>query len=347
MLFRSLIVDDLGLSFDSMVRVREALKKFVDQQMQPGDLVSIMRTSAGMGAYQQFTADKGLLHAAIDHIRFSLFTRIGALNSGETNDLMRIGTLGALRYAVDGLGQLPGRKSVILCSEDMPLPIDPDLRDGLRHLVDLANRSSVVFYTVDPRGLRAFFPGPSTGGVGGGRSLEAAIRAAGNQTFRSEAVLSILAEGTGGLFIHDDNRVDDAIRQAVDDSGGYYLIAYRPDDATFASGSSKFHKVQVLVTRPGLHVRTRDGFFGVADGLRSALPATPEERLRRAMASPFAAGDIHVRLTTVFTNTAAQGSALDGLLHIDARDLRFTDLPDGSREARVDVLAIIFGDNGE
>ena len=67
----ALVVDDLGLAFDSVARVRGALKKFVDEQMQPGDLVAIVRTGAGMGALQQFTADKRVLYAAIDWVRFN------------------------------------------------------------------------------------------------------------------------------------------------------------------------------------------------------------------------------------------------------------------------------------
>src|SRR5579872_3745323 len=51
----ALVVDDLGLSFESMAQVRSSLKKFVDTQMEPGDLVAIMRTGAGMGALQSFT----------------------------------------------------------------------------------------------------------------------------------------------------------------------------------------------------------------------------------------------------------------------------------------------------
>lgn len=54
----ALVADDLTLSFNSTVLVRDALKKFVDEQMQPGDLVAIIRTGAGMGALQQFTNDK-------------------------------------------------------------------------------------------------------------------------------------------------------------------------------------------------------------------------------------------------------------------------------------------------
>ena len=61
----ALVVDDLNASFDSLVDVRRALKKFVDEQMQPRDLVAIIRTSAGMGALQQFTSDKRLLHKAL------------------------------------------------------------------------------------------------------------------------------------------------------------------------------------------------------------------------------------------------------------------------------------------
>ena len=67
----ALVVDDLGLSFRSTVEVREALEKFVDEQMEPGDLVAIVRTRGGMGALQQFTTDKALLHAAIDRVRFN------------------------------------------------------------------------------------------------------------------------------------------------------------------------------------------------------------------------------------------------------------------------------------
>src|SRR4029078_6631736 len=66
----ALVVDDLGLSFSSTHFVRRALKQFVYQQMQPGDLVAIIRTSGGIGALQQFTSDKRRLYAAIEHIRW-------------------------------------------------------------------------------------------------------------------------------------------------------------------------------------------------------------------------------------------------------------------------------------
>src|ERR1041385_8168821 len=73
----ALVVDDLGLSFESIAQVRNSLKKFVDRDMQPGDLVAVMRTGAGMGALQQFTSDKRILYAAIDKVKYNSFGRVG------------------------------------------------------------------------------------------------------------------------------------------------------------------------------------------------------------------------------------------------------------------------------
>jgi VWFA-related protein len=50
--------------------VREALRKYVNEQMQEGDLAAIIRTGAGMGALQQFTNDRQQLYAAIDRVRW-------------------------------------------------------------------------------------------------------------------------------------------------------------------------------------------------------------------------------------------------------------------------------------
>ena len=73
----ALVVDDLGLSFESISRIRQALKKYVDTEMQPGDLVAVIRTGAGMGSLQQFTSDKRLLYAAIDHVKYNGMGRVG------------------------------------------------------------------------------------------------------------------------------------------------------------------------------------------------------------------------------------------------------------------------------
>src|SRR5262249_54874612 len=73
----AVVVDDLGLSFESTYYVRRALKKFVDEQIQPGDLVAIIRTGGGMGALQQFTSDKRQLYAAVERVKWNSTGRSG------------------------------------------------------------------------------------------------------------------------------------------------------------------------------------------------------------------------------------------------------------------------------
>ena len=92
----ALVVDDLGLSFESTYFTRRALKKFVDEQMQPGDLVAIIRTSGGIGALQQFTADKRQLYAAIDRVKWFVNGRasIGAFAPMECCAMVNAWSLG-------------------------------------------------------------------------------------------------------------------------------------------------------------------------------------------------------------------------------------------------------------
>jgi len=136
-------VDDLGMSFSSMHYARETLKKYVDEQMQPGDLAAIVRTGASSSAYQRFTNDKQLLHAAIDRARRNGLGRADSnavkepdvdletirpemrgeiekeilKNENPQHEMSSVGTVGALTWVVRGLQQMPGRKPVILLSD--------------------------------------------------------------------------------------------------------------------------------------------------------------------------------------------------------------------------------------
>ncbi|HYP28973.1 MAG TPA: VWA domain-containing protein [Blastocatellia bacterium] len=59
------VVDDLTVRFEDLSYVRELLVNFIDRQMQPSDMVAIIRTVGGKGLLQQFTTDKDLLRRAI------------------------------------------------------------------------------------------------------------------------------------------------------------------------------------------------------------------------------------------------------------------------------------------
>ncbi len=386
----ALVVDDLSLSFESAYQTRRALKKFVDEQMEDGDLVAIIRTGAGIGALQQFTSDKRMLYAAIDRVKWnpigsggvSAFAPIEpptlpgasptpdensdtpaavAVDSTKTLDDFRssvfaTGTLGALKYIVTGMSELPGRKSVILFSDGFKL-FETDengfqssgrVLDFLKELVDTANRSSVVFYTVDARGLQ--YTGMTAADSVTDTSPEALNKISSDrrdQLLDTQEGLNFLAVETGGFSIKNSNDLAGGVRKVLDDQS-YYLIAYEPDAESFDAAKRKFNKLEVKVLRKGVSARYRSGFFNVPTETVAKVSSklTPAQQIQTALTSPFAVGGITLRLNALFGNDAATGSYVKSLLHVDAKDLTFVDDKDGTKKATFNVLAASFGDNG-
>lgn len=267
------------MSFESMHVVRELLKKFVDEQMQPGDLVAIIRTGAGMGALQQFTADKRQLYAAIERMRLNLmgcgnigafkpmasapFAGAGGLGAAEMRafvaasatsreEMFTTGTLGAISLIVRGLRDLPGRKSVVLLSDGIALfkSRDPQgnfrILEAVRRIVDLANRASVVVYTIDARGLQTtgLTPADSTA-FNTSAEVAQTVSDRGAHLFESQGGLNYLANQTGGFFVRNTNNMSDGVSRVLDDQKGYYLLGYIPEQATFKplQGKRTFHTI--------------------------------------------------------------------------------------------------------
>ena len=155
----------LGLSFERYARVPQSLKRYVTA-VQPGDVVSIIRTGSrdGLAAtvhQQQAVALRGHRPREVQLIRtrrrrqHRAASGIDSQNTIETanfdNERAQIfsaGTLGAIQYVVEGLRELPGRKSVVLFSENLKLMYGGEqsqrVQDSIRRLGDAANRASVV-----------------------------------------------------------------------------------------------------------------------------------------------------------------------------------------------------------
>lgn len=369
----ALVVDDLGLSFESTAQVRSALKKFVDEQMREGDLVAILKTGAGMGALQQFTSDKRVLYAAIERINWNFRSRTGlnsfapinddatpeeaAAETKETEfrqDYFSVGTLGAIQYVVQGLRELPGRKSVVVLSENLPIfqsdGMNPRIMAAMEKLTDAANRAAVVLYTIDPRGLPTLSMSaadrvrPQSGPDAPDRAAERR-----QQYYESQNGLNYLAQETGGIFFRDTNDIAGSLRQVAEDQSGYYLIAYSPQEGTFDKDlkNQKFHRISVKVLRPGLQVRSRSGFLGVPDTKLTSAPRSRDAQIAAALTSPFGASGIRLHLTSLFNHDAKMGPYVQSLLHIEAKDLKFAEEAEGWHKANLTVITMAFGDNGQ
>ena len=422
------VVDDLGLSFESIGFVRQSLKKFVDEQMQPGDQVAIIRSSGNVGVLQQVTTNKQQLYAAIEQIRYYPMGRSGIspfeVNTGGVaqeareagaresqefeefrQDTFAVGTIGILDYVVRGLGDLPGRKAVVLISEGFKIHSSQGrserVLEAIKRLADQSNRASAVVYTIDARGLQPLsltasdrpginpyggdptklpaVPGQGPAGaanatvrpprlppdsarvtlattgeraemdsVAAFRQLDALMNQRSAEFFESQSVLSFLAQQTGGLYLRNQNNLASGIQQLLEDQKGYYLIGYRPEEATIdpGTGRRRFHKLSVKVKGSGLRVRARAGFYGISYEDSRKKKGTRDEQLTSALVSPFASGDVHLRLTSLFGDDPTTGAFMRSMLHVNAGDLSFTKEADGSYKAVIDMIITVMGDNG-
>lgn len=388
----ALVVDDLSLSFESAYYTRRALRKFVDEQIQEGDLVAIIRVGAGIGALQQFTSDKRQLYAAVERVKWNprgagnigafapieptplemaaatgdstvseedLEQEKNSINAAEDfrNSTFVTGTLGALKFVVTGMSELPGRKSVILFSDGFRL-MERDEMGGagsgrvltfLTQLIDLANRASVVFYTIDARGLQ--YTGPTAQdkvNAADPKAVQTILSDRSGVLFETQGGLKFLAEETGGFAIVNNNDLAGGVRKILDDQS-YYLVSYEPDTDTFDAAKRKFNKLEVKVKRDDVKVRYRSGFFNVADEtMARPLTAgrTPQQQLTAALASPFFVNEIDLKLNLLYANDIRTGNYLKALIHIDVNDLKFTPAPKDEKQATFEILSASFGDNG-
>jgi VWFA-related protein len=334
-----------------------------------------MRTSGELGALQQFTNDRRVLHRAVERLRWNMCSRAGVsviprydpnMDQFEDSEFgcganSYYKTLKSLRFILDSMGQLPGRKSMVLLSDSLPVESQEVKYENealntniatttrftwvLQRIAEKAIRASVVIYSVDTQGLQYTGLTPADQP----RLTRGTMNASSNIMTRRSDLLwrrreggELIAKQTGGFQVRNSNSYD--LPRILQDQNGYYLLGYRPTNETF---NRQFHHIKAKVKGSGLTLRTRFGFFGVSEediGPGPAQLMNPTST-NLALRSPFGAQDIEVNLVSFFTNDKDSGSMIRSFVYIDPRGLTFENV-NGMRQASFELHGVIFGDNG-
>jgi VWFA-related protein len=341
------IVDDLtGTGF-----VQMALQRFVERQMQPGDLVGILRTSHGNSALNVFTSDKRELLAKIEKLAWARAEQPDGFGIYE-------GQISMLGYGIRALKDMPGRKAIILLTNQPNIrrdlymsvdemfggkDIDYKYRFGRAYdrLADEALRARVVVHVMDMHGLIA----PDMDiprNLLQGKDLD--LARIGQAPFavldkKKTEPWNPLPFKTGGTLIKDCNFFLDGIGEQVNNMlQGYYLLSYIPPDGTFAKDSKNiYHKIKIRVKRHGMTVYARDGFYG-----RTEEEAIPRYRnpLQEAVFSPFLNKDLSVNLASGYLDDVKTGYVLRSWLHVDARDVTIKEKPGEGYFASLETVCL-------
>lgn len=295
----AVVIDDLSLPLDRLNAARRGLREFIAKELRPGDEMAVIRTSRGSGD-DRFVSDRKEIERALDRARYHL---AAAEASAES---FAAGSASVLRGALEGLGSQPGRKALLLVSQELHgKKVD-------EHMAKLAHRAATVIYAFDAAGQ------PSTS------ALELGLAAA--------------AKATGGRLF-DTGDLGAALSRIAQDARGYYVLTYRADDLPFdyIARTPRTDGLTLKSTRLGAIVREREGNLAEADGA--------ERDLGERIDSDLDGDGIGVKLTPLLS-LAETSWQVEVTVHVEARDLVFTVGKDGQYQATVETVTSLFDHSG-
>jgi len=275
-----MLFDLSSMQPDDQVHANEAAQKFLNNSLQPNDMVAIMVNSTSLNVAQEFTNDKDQLISVIKKLSIGQSSDLanagttGDMTTGEdtgaafesdeteTNIFSTDQKLVALETAAKMLSSLPEKKALVYFSAGVGKS-GVDNQAQLRSTVAAAVRSNVSFYPIDISGLVAIPPGGDATHAAsrGTDSFSGGAQARQKQSFDDkQETLVTLAEDTGGKACLDSNDIAGQIKNARDDVHSYYILGFY---STNEKEDGKFRRIQVKMQKPGLQAKLdyRDGYY--------------------------------------------------------------------------------------
>jgi len=134
--------------------------------------------------------------------------------------------------------------------------------DIFDNLIQFANSYNISFYTLDPDNyLRYILPDITFDNYD---NISDIAKIKQNEL----ANLKDLALKTGGAALQGSNKFDNFQKYVNRDLKSYYELSYYPKRK---KTDGKYHKIEVKVTRPGIKIRFRKGYFDFTDEQKESL----------------------------------------------------------------------------
>jgi VWFA-related protein len=299
---------------EDLDRSVEAAQDFLKNKLQAADLVALVSLGDTLTVDQDFTADKNALinevgaYNGTEGLGFALGatantnqvedTTAYTADESEYNDINTDRELFALKAISQSLAKIDERKSLLYFSGGIQ-------RDGieneasLRSAINAAVRANLAIYSVDTRGLQAVLPvgDASTGSLRGqGGFNGGAIQNNMNANFATQEVMSTLSTDTGGTAFFDSNDFAPAFAKVQNDTSAYYAIGFH---STNPARDGKYRKLQIKITKPGVKLEYRPGYYAPADFKHSGHEDR-EQELVDQLASDLPATDIPVYMDAMY-----------------------------------------------
>jgi VWFA-related protein len=373
-----ILLDGLGTKFEDLAWAQKQLIKFLSQ-LQPQDRVALYVLGRKLRVVQDFTSDPSPLLEALRHGAGTVGTRSSAdqQSDGQANhfpglsgpaaaaanrleagmvDWTHAGpevngfllTCDSIEAIARHLSGLPGRKSLIWVTGDVPFPqtfsdrfepghpggSNPLLIENYERMVQALIQADVAVYPVDARGL---FTDPAFSAENEGR-LAPAGSALGALTAVNLA-MHYYAQQTGGKAFCNTNDLKGSLRTALDESEWTYTIGYYP---THGHWNGRYRPVKISVNRKGLELHYRQGYFASAE---APLEKTDQvDLLKEGALSPLDATSLGVTVSLEPPGISGDGH-LKFTIYVDSAALTFRPA-NGTETVQFDVWAGQYSNKG-
>jgi VWFA-related protein len=356
-----LVLDDIHTDFTRTPRVKAAARRFIEQNFGINDLAAVVYTGRA-DASQDFTNNPRLLIQAIDKfngrkLRSSTIQRIenartnpetGVLEPGDDIDQMdrafrARSVMNNVRRLAEFMAGVRGRrKAMLLIGEGVDYNIYEatgvlgstassvllDTQDAIA----AATRGNVSIYAIDPRGLTTgdedLITQSSTIGDADGRALQ-------NELRLSQDSLRVLASSTGGFAAVNRNDLNGAFDRIVAENSSYYVFGYY---STNERRDGRFRKIEVRVKRPGLRVRSRNGYFEARGRRPNTTPSNKvSPALAEAIGSPLPVNGVPMKVFAAPYKGTAPNAAVAYVVEVDVNNFEFVE-KDGTFSETLELI---------
>ncbi len=239
--------DNQAALFDQLTVAREAARKFVREEMRPGDRVAVAAHDVRLKIFSDFTTDKAQLEKAIsESARFGRGLDRPTTDDGILHNLSRdemIKRTGrvyeAIHVLADAVRPIRGRKNLVIFSPGM-VEQDETVNAGMivnrsRFLDPMLEALNAANVTVYPLQLQR---DPDT-----------------TPLFHQR--LEEMAQVTGGQYFRFNTSFVTPLDKIENVNNGYYLLTYK---SSKGRGERGFQKVSVSVKNPEFRVVARSGY---------------------------------------------------------------------------------------
>jgi VWFA-related protein len=257
------------------------------------------------------------------------------LNLAEAEEQRTYQNLEAL---IRRMSVLPGQRVIVMMSPGYF--VLPSMHLSEEAVIDRATKENVVINTIDARGLwvSSVYDASSpatTASVSPVKTL---------YTFRDEesrfAPLADLADGTGGVYFHDRNDIDQGLLHAAAEPEVSYVLGFTPQNLKL---DGKYHTLKVTIMgKQKWGLQARHGYF--APRGEANPEAAAKEEIQQAVFSQEEMRELPIECQAQFFK-GADGVHLTVVTHVGTEELKFRKV-DGRNQDTLTITTGIFDQNG-